>query len=275
MPPWSIDLLKWLPGFASPLAFAAVAFGFFHWLEKKASSQAKRAISTYLTPLPYDKAALCSAFVEAFDRVYAYPLLSYRAFVRSCVISIFLLLFYLVGTGRLIRTAYFLGDSHYLLWVAIIVTSNILCDYISLFIVRRSLELDAHRPITALLVGPALGILVIFAFIITRDFSFLVVVRGWRDVLLDPVNLLAQQLLIWLPPRTFVAPTIAVHFWLPLVWLSAVAIRGANVFLKLVHMTQWFLKGGAKHPLDAIAYVSAVFVFVLTVMVQLTLARGG
>jgi len=86
MPSWLVELTKLVPSLAIPGAYGAAAFGLFHWLDKKASGQAKRAISEWLKPLPYDRAAVGAAVVELFDRIYTSPLLSFRAFGRSMLL---------------------------------------------------------------------------------------------------------------------------------------------------------------------------------------------
>jgi hypothetical protein len=45
MPGWLTEALKLL-GFTAPFAYAAAVYGVFHFLDKKASGQAKKAIAT-------------------------------------------------------------------------------------------------------------------------------------------------------------------------------------------------------------------------------------
>jgi hypothetical protein len=49
MPTWLSEVLKLL-GFSTPFVYAAAVYGFFHYLDKKASGQAKKAISAWLQP---------------------------------------------------------------------------------------------------------------------------------------------------------------------------------------------------------------------------------
>ena len=79
-----------LLGFGQPVLYAAATFGFFHWLDRKASGAAKKAIAGWFKPLEYDGKAVRAALVEAFDRIYGAPLLSWRSFGRSAVISVIL-----------------------------------------------------------------------------------------------------------------------------------------------------------------------------------------
>ncbi len=86
MPGWLAEVLKAL-GFTTPFIYAAATYGLFHLADKKASGQAKRAISGWLEPKEYDKAAVSAAIIEMFDRVYTRPLLSWRALFRSALIT--------------------------------------------------------------------------------------------------------------------------------------------------------------------------------------------
>jgi hypothetical protein len=45
--------------------------------------------------------------------------------------------------------------------------------------------------------------------------------------------------------------------------MGILAIRAAGAVSWLVGKAQWFLKGGTEHPLKAIGYVAATFVFVM------------
>jgi hypothetical protein len=86
-------------GFATPFIYAAATFRFFHYLDKKVSDEATAAISGWLRPKEYEKAAVAHAIVEIFDRVYTRPLLGWRALLRSAAITIiiFLAFFYEFG----------------------------------------------------------------------------------------------------------------------------------------------------------------------------------
>jgi hypothetical protein len=63
MPSWLSEILK-LTGFTTPFVYAAAVYGFFHYVDKKASAQAKKAISAWLQPKEYDKTAVADAIVE-------------------------------------------------------------------------------------------------------------------------------------------------------------------------------------------------------------------
>jgi hypothetical protein len=87
MPPWLTEIAKLL-GFTTPLIYAGATYGFFLWLDKKASEPAQKAISGWLVPKEYNEAGIRSAILEMFDRVYTRPLLAWRAFRRSTQITV-------------------------------------------------------------------------------------------------------------------------------------------------------------------------------------------
>src|ERR1700681_3780625 len=71
-----------------PVLYAIGTFGFFHYLNNRASTQAKSAISNWLAPKQHNEVAATSkALTEVFDRLYAQPLLSSQAFLRSSLFS--------------------------------------------------------------------------------------------------------------------------------------------------------------------------------------------
>jgi hypothetical protein len=62
-------------GFAAPFGYAALAYGFFIWLDKEASDEAKAALARTMSLKDYKSEQVASALVEVFDRIYTYPLL--------------------------------------------------------------------------------------------------------------------------------------------------------------------------------------------------------
>jgi hypothetical protein len=94
------DALKLL-GFAMPFAYAAATFRAFHYLDNNVSDEAKTAISGWLQPKQYDKAVVAHAMVAIFDRVYARPLLSWRALFRSAAFTLIIMTIFLYEVGIL------------------------------------------------------------------------------------------------------------------------------------------------------------------------------
>jgi pimeloyl-ACP methyl ester carboxylesterase len=87
------EALKLL-GFGTPFIYAVATYGAFHYLDRKASEDAKQTISSWFTPLEYGTADVSSAMIELFDGLYTKPLFGWRAMLRSSCISFLLLAFF-------------------------------------------------------------------------------------------------------------------------------------------------------------------------------------
>jgi hypothetical protein len=83
-----------LVGLGTPFYFAGATYWYFNWLNRNASAQATRAISAWLKSEPYSPAAVEHAILATFDRLYTFPLLRRRAFLRSAAISAMVFLAY-------------------------------------------------------------------------------------------------------------------------------------------------------------------------------------
>lgn len=271
MPSWLSEVLKVL-GFSTPFVYAAAVYGLFHYLDKKASGPAKQTISGWLQPKEYDKRAVANAMVEIFDHLYTRPLLGWRAFGRSALFTLCMSLIFLYEFG-LISEKELIGLVGGLVWIipTLNLLVNILCDYVALFMIRRFLILGERRPIIASLFGPLAGIMlvllsciIIFGFLIGMVAIILLVFgvheRDWARPLDIPIVTSIYEALI---DALFV-----VHMWLPLFAICVILLRGLNYFRLAIGWTQWFLKRGREHPLDAIGYVGASLVFIATVVIQ-------
>jgi hypothetical protein len=277
MPTYVLDLIKQL-GFFTPFVYAAATFWFFHYLDKQASAQAKKAISGWFKPLQYDRAAVAAAIVELFDRLYTRPLLGWRAVLRSAV-------FTLVVTG-IFLFEFISGQSEFHLVIRIdeggvlrtqvdqiiatnyagTLLTNTISDYISLFIVRRYLMVGENRPLIALVSGPLFGMSVVVIFVFVRNFGLLL----W----LDPHDVQAHMSralegIINKDVLLLSLPALAVHLWLPLFGFGLLCVNGLNYLMRVIGGMQWFLKRGREHPLDAVGYVLGFLVFVGTGILQL------
>jgi len=336
MPPWLTEALKLL-GFTTPLIYAAATYGFFHWLDKKASGPAKRAISGWLEPKEYDKAAVAAAVVELFDRVYTTPLLAWRAFFRSASITVvvtIIVIHELIGIASfftfddgadlepIIENAadpepenaasepFFKKDAEWSIvthaiseaaeW-SIIITINIVSDYLALFIIRRWLS-RASRPVVALLFGPLLGIVLVTAIatlrtIIVVAFTYATAFIGtaislyiYHNIAPDWWRLLSVVggIIIEYLPSAYDLRTIynhgtsigasniaalVVHLWLPFFALCVGLAKGLHYFQSATKGAQWFLKRGKDHPFDALGLVAAPLVFIVAVAVQMLVSK--
>jgi len=275
------DALKLL-GFATPFVYAAATFGFFHYFDERISDEAKTAVSEWLLPKKYDKSAVSAAVLEMFDRIYTTPLLSWRALLRSVLITTGV-------TATLIYEMYRLTgsfESHNLIWntpklefevidlltktfhafvgaLWIMLIVNIVTDYMSLFVVRRFLRAGVERPVISITAGPIVGV-----FFVILIFYVLVMFLLYFWMKMCPFQNDWCGLDIPFPVISFIvaAPIVnlsafVVHLWLPILALCIAIVRVLNWLQVAVGKTQWLLKGGKEHPLDAIGYVAAALVF--------------
>jgi hypothetical protein len=287
-----------LLGLSTPFIYTAATYAAFKYLDKRASAQAKRAISDWLQPLPYDKAAVASAMLEVFDKLFTRPLWGWRAMVRSTIFSLVMMLIYfyekllLPAYGGLATDAWehFGGPNrrHMIFAVAEVVSpivTNIILDYISLFVVRRWLSVAGEKPMFALLSAWVVGALVIFLLYWVRDF---VMIGGtiyfdgfgphsFRDVLILLMGSFSSSLGLWAGYLTsndydvniLFVPAVAIHLWLPLFALCVLFLQVANALVTAIVKMQWFLKKGRDHPLEAVGFLAGAVVFGTAVAARL------
>src|ERR1700719_2764851 len=74
-------------GLAAEFTPAAAIYLIFLLLDRKSSDQAREAISTWTRGEQYRGRALQAPMVALFDRIYSYPLFSFKAFARSVLIT--------------------------------------------------------------------------------------------------------------------------------------------------------------------------------------------
>lgn len=256
MPGWLTDVLKAL-GLTTPFIYAAATYGFFHWLDKKASGPAKRAISGWLEPKEYDKAAVAVAIVELFDRVYTKPLFTLRAVRRSASITVVVAAIgmYEFARGSLDETYRFPYDVIAYIGVGV----NIITDYLSLFVIRRLLAAKL-MPFVAVFLGPFIGALML----LVTNVIFILLVFAILDGLI-PEHSQLTTVIVWLP--------LLIHSWLPFFAICVGLAKGGNYFLLATKQVQWFIKRGRDHPLDALGLVAGPLVFIGAVLVQVLVPK--
>jgi hypothetical protein len=161
------------------------------------------------------------------------------------------------------------------------ICTNVISDYVSLFAVRRLLILGKNRPFVALWNGAVVGmsIVVFFNLLLNSGLALWVLLP---EIFLSLDNLSSELFRIfamfsfnnfmgtftesiWL---ALFASAFVVHLWLPLFIVSAGTFRGLNYLRVVVGWTQWFIKQGRQHPLEAMGYVAAAIVFVCSVVIQ-------
>jgi hypothetical protein len=73
--------------YVAAVGYAALAYGFFHWLDEKASDEVKAALARTMSFKDYKSERVAAALVEVFDRICTYPLLRWRAFFRALLFA--------------------------------------------------------------------------------------------------------------------------------------------------------------------------------------------
>jgi hypothetical protein len=145
---------QWV-GLAAAFYIARQLYRLFASADHMASAPLKQAISAWLKREPLQRVDWQSAILGMmFDRVYTYPLLRPKAFVRSTAISI----------GAFILFVFMSASNFSCSAIAIVspyLVSVVLSDYISLFVVRRALLFSNRYPIASLLASSLLGSIVI------------------------------------------------------------------------------------------------------------------
>jgi hypothetical protein len=284
LPSWlagSLELLR----LGTPGVYAGTAYGFCHWADGKASDEAKAMISNLLQPKPYDKRVVGSTIIWLFDRVYTQRLLSWRAFARSALFTICMTVIFLYESfpGKESSILYNivsnpnsgLARAGINSFAASLIT-NIISDYVSLFAVRRLLVLGSDRSLSALWIGPLVGVMIVAVFNLVISNGVLAAVfflqaHGLHGSLSNYLNTLYALFMgtFAIPEwRALLVAALVVHIWLPLFGVCVGLLRAANYARRAVGWTQWFLKEGKQQPLEAIGYVAAPIVFVGTIMVQ-------
>jgi hypothetical protein len=258
-------------GLSTPFVYAAAVFGFFRFLDKKASGQAKRSLSSWLKPLPYDHSTVVNVLLEAFDNLYTKPLLGWRAIVRSMCFTavIFAICIY----------EYVPEAISYPVIALISFVTNSVSDYLSLFALRKWLTLGGRKPLIASVVGFFMGAATIGAIYSMSAVITALVFRNMPYSELMPELLIVRLIGFWkiafgLDPemkmmgREIILAAFVVHLWLILLAIGMVFIEVLNRLLWATGKMQWFLKQGQHHPLEAIGYVAGGVVFSLAATVH-------
>jgi len=262
-------------GLGTPFYFAAATYSLFFWLDRNASGPANRAISGWLKGQPRTRIDVSTAIVAAFDRIYSYPLLRTRAFLRSATVSIIAIGLMCVASGYISiapgKISYYVQEASLftLLFAIFYAIVQIISDYISLFIVRRLLFF--RHPLISLLTGVIVGVLVvgtIFAIVIALASVFAGPVIG-RVFLMEIVITWMVALIALLNMPIIILSAFFVHVWLLLFALGALGVRFIYPVFRAVEWAQWFLKQGNQHPLRAIGMVAGVLVFAGTAIARL------
>jgi hypothetical protein len=256
-------------GYTTPFIYSAAAYWLFRWLDENASDEAKAALASTMKLSKYRDEQVAAALVEVFDRLYTYPLMSLRAFLRSTCFTLIVTTIYLLEFSDIVSAIQMVILTRTnLIFIAVGVfysemfVTNILTDYISLFAIRRSLVNYGSKPIFALSIGILLGAIIINVGTLLRSvFGYLAVIGPHFDWYLAYFE--------WLSHATVSISAMMVFAWLPLFAFGILMIRALAPFAWVVIHARWLLKDGKEHPLKAIGCVAAIFVFAIAAGRQL------
>ena len=269
------EVLKLL-GVTTPFIYASAAYVFFHWLDKKTSAPAKRAISGWLEPREYDKTAVAAAIVELFDRVYTRPLLTWRAFSRSMAITLVVTVVSFYELVSLPNPQVWDGSTTSNTSISIFIITNLVSDYIALFIVRALLVTMGLKPFRALLVGPMVGICLVISVIAARDMFTVLITGSPSSALTSPQSYIESTLYYMRSVDEYRAMSLAalvVHLWLPFLASCVGLLKVLQYLLLAVDRMKWFIKQGKQHPLDAVGFVAAPMIFIGAVALQMLVSK--
>jgi hypothetical protein len=270
MPDWLSELFRTL-GIATPALYASTTFAVFQWLETNASTEAKAAISEWLRSKPTGHLAVGTAIIELFDRVYTPRLASWRAFLRSMSITVIIsaILYYeLYPPNPSVMPLILRGDAVAIIILLGTIFSNIISDYLSLFVVRYFLSAGRDNPFRAIWQAPLIGVGIVFALILLQNAFLSLWYSGHAgDWPATYARFLKESFSLpeW---RAFMLAPLVVHLWLPLMFLSIMAYRLLGPGKAGVVRIQWFLAEGRDRPLSAIGLVAAAVVLVGTAIFQ-------
>jgi hypothetical protein len=275
-----------LVGLGVPFYLGAATYAVFAWLDNNASDEATQVISSWLHGRSRNKPDLGNLIISAFDRVYTSPLLSFRAFRRSAVISIVVwLLLNLVSIIGQLAQMYNLslkGIGHLdkpliTVTIAMLLVVAVLSDYLSLFFVRRFLKLAQTRPIIASVMSSTSGLVVVAVCLLLLYIAVLLATYWLNPHVLfhgaldqnSIINLLESlQFNLSYISTTVLKSAFIVHLWLPLFALSSLVVRLVYLILRAVEWAEWLLKQGDAHPLKAIGIVATIIVFGSAMLVK-------
>ena len=258
-------------GVGGSIIATVATYGFFSWLDRNASEQATKAVSDWLRRQPYRSIDLKQAIESAFDNLYSFPLLRIKAFVRSAVVSLgvmillFLLQFIVLPLTNF-NIFFVVPVYDVIVEQSVLIISVILSDYVSLFVVRPSLSLAGEHLLRGLLAAMFGGFLVILAFNFVLWFGAMGILGLIRHSVILSVHTTIKVLakLVSEDLRSMIlinSPALVVHLWLPLFAAGAIGVRLLFTVFQAIEGAQWFLKQGDRHPFRAIGFVAAALVF--------------
>jgi hypothetical protein len=265
MPSWLIELIDKHWGFGAALTYATATYMVFHWLDKKASRPAKKALTARLQSQPPTKETLANFALEVFDRIYSKPLGHWRALCRSALITTALSVVIWIESETFEYDVWNYEKSMKL-FIGFSLAVNIFADYVSLFFIKKLLTAAGRKPALGLIASFIVGSIVVYVTYALREILFLFFVSGGvaslTELLSDMSDFLFNvEVIISWSWWTVSLPAFAVHLWLPLFALAIALTQLLGWFFKVVGWMQWFIKQGRNHPFEAVGLVASGIVF--------------
>jgi hypothetical protein len=262
--PSGLSKLVELLDLSTPLAVAIAVYGIFHFLEKRTSKEAKAALTAWLHQPPHFGSREVADFVlEAFDRLFTRPLLGWRAVGRSAAWTVVVSAIVL---WELLPIDYLRAWEFWAIKFGPQLAANLVSDYLSLFIVRKWLQVAGSRPLVALLGAPVFGAVIVFlansvihVLLTYLFFTNLNLIESTVQVF----NYWTKHIgfLGWRIELASLLTGMAIHFWLLFFAMGLILNRLVWWILWLSGRTQWFWERGKERPFDAVGWVVAPIVF--------------
>lgn len=238
------ELIKYF-SLATPILYGGATYRFFRAIDAKASDAAGIAISNWMQALHYDREAIAAAIREVFDRVYGSQLFSWNSLGRVALLSVIVQVAFIY---ELDANMFSLAGRYPAVgfgW-SVQVFTNVLCDYASIFVIKKWLEFVGENPVFALVTGLIVGAVVVRLLYVLLGFFYLTDFGANVDAGDDRV--LAWIIRYRMPAPELSLASIVVHFWLPLFALSLLLFNLLTWLARATKWAQWFLKGGQEHP---------------------------
>lgn len=273
------QLIDWL-GFGSAFALAAGTYGLFLFFDKNVSPDATSALSRWLKARGYRNLDARGAILNIFNKIYTEKLFGIKGFSRSGVISVVIFLLSELCFARF-SISKFVGylspapDSFGINGLYSLMVSNIVSDYISLFVIKAVLQRFRNHLITSVVLASVSGVLLVTIIFISLFVMFIKFIppigeERFLDIIEGTTSTLVEMVLDF--KNTWVFTTaVFVYIWLPLIATGALGFRLFVFALESTNSIQWLIKEGDVHPLRAIGLMAASFVFIATAIVQVAM----
>lgn len=244
-------------GVGAAFALAVPFYVLFKFLNEKASDEAKAAIASYIKGDRYKSLSIGDAVASAFEHIYGRRLLHPLAFLRSALLTMFAVFIY---EFFVIKEPY--TDILFILFY--VLPPIVISDYLSLFAVRKALEIGRSNSFSAIILA-MLAALVAISLVVYLEVKITDSLFGFLTVFGGPMTSTSYKIMNALK---LTAPAFLVHLWLPLFLVGSLMNYLAAIFFRFVGAAQWFVTKGDQNPLEAVGIMASIFVFVAALVAQ-------